>query len=175
MLVERGPAPEILGRNINPYILQFGFRNDRLWQGVAELQVLQTDISDILQVAGLRCRLQGSIIAGITGQISIRIVFCTIIALMLSRHVVIRAVILSPENTFRTGIPILFTHPLEEGGKEEVVPVTGKVDAIRIARQRISDHGLVTVVVHGIIAVVDHMVTVQVLDLHISRIGDALG
>ena len=47
MLVERGPAPEILGRNINPYILQFGFRNDRLWQGVAELQVLQTDISDI--------------------------------------------------------------------------------------------------------------------------------
>ena len=66
MLVERGPAPEILGRNINPYILQFGFRNDRLWQGVAELQVLQTDISDILQVAGLRCRLQGSIIAGIT-------------------------------------------------------------------------------------------------------------
>ena len=94
---------------------------------------------------------------------------------MPSRHVVIRAVILSPENTFRTGIPILFTHPLEEGGKEEVVPVTGKVDAIRIARQRISDHGLVTVVVHGIIAVVDHMVTVQVLDLHISRIGDALG
>ena len=63
---------------------------------------------------------------------------------MPSRHVVIRAVILSPENTFRTGIPILFTHPLEEGGKEEVVPVTGKVDAIRIARQRISDHGLAT-------------------------------
>ena len=94
---------------------------------------------------------------------------------MPSRHVVIRAVILSPENTFRTGIPILFSHTLEEGGKEEVVPVTGKVDAIRIARQRISDHGLVTVVVHGIIAVVDHMVTVQVLDLHISRIGDALG
>ena len=72
-------------------------------------------------------------------------------------------------------MPILFSHTLEEGGKEEVVPVTGKVDAIRIARQRISDHGLVAVVIHCVITVVDHMVAVQVLDLHVSRIGDALG
>ena len=65
MLVERGPAPEVLCRDVNPYVLQLGFRDDRLRQGIAELQVLQTDISDILQVAGLRRRLQRSIIASI--------------------------------------------------------------------------------------------------------------
>lgn len=86
MLVERGPAPEVLCRDVNPYVLQLGFRDDRLRQGIAELQVLQTDISDILQVAGLRCRLQRSIIASIAGQVSIRIVFRPIIALMPSRQ-----------------------------------------------------------------------------------------
>ena len=94
---------------------------------------------------------------------------------MPSRHVIVRAIILSPENTFRTRIPVLFPHTLEESGKEEVVPVTGKVDAIRIARQRISDYGLVAVVVYSVIAVIDHMVAIQVLDLHISRISDTLG
>ena len=90
------------------------------------------------------------------------------------RQVVVRTVVLSPEDTFATRVPVLFSDTLEEGRDEEVVPVAAQVQAVGEAGQTVTDNGFIAMVGQSIVSIINDTITIQVFDLDVARISDVL-
>src|SRR6185437_2317148 len=178
-LEHRRVRPDIIAGNIEPDSRQMSTLNQTRRQVIADLYILQPDISCILQVFGLRSvELARAVLRLITtqpGEIGIGIVVRPLFANLVLRILVVRPIVLPPEYVGLTaGPPVALGDTLEERADKEVIPVGGKIETKRITGQRITDDPAVTRVALRIGALVDDAVGVKIFELDITRPPDII-
>ena len=132
-------------------LLHDAFRN-----GIAESEVLQTAVSDILEISVIY-RTQSTVflhgyISARTREIRIRIFLRPHLVHEICRNECsIRSRIRTPEKfRLRIRIPIHVSYTLQEDGEVESEPACAKIDTILVSRLGISQFLEVTMIVKGI-------------------------
>src|ERR1700761_9505847 len=124
-------------------------------QIITELKILQPVEGGILQIFRLSgIQFAGTILGLITtqsGKVSIGIVIRPLLAYLVLRILIIRTIVLSPENIgLGAGPPITLGNTLEERPDKEVVPVCTKIESKSITGQRVTDDLAVAGITLGI-------------------------
>ena len=90
------------------------------------------------------------------------------------RNLVVGTVVHAPEKALVAGEPLLPAHAVEQRREEKAVPVGIERNGIDVTRLGIADNLPIARIVDRAAAAVDGVVTVQVLEAHVARIGDVL-
>ena len=153
--------------------LQTDMTYPSLRQVVTDLYVLQPQISHILQISriGIFVAFVENLIAGsIARKISARIIFGPIVALHPFRHLIVFAVILSPERALTGRVPVLFAYSLKERAQINAIPISIEPEAIDISGLRVSYHFTVTRIIYRILSTRDVAISIEILHTNIARI-----
>ena len=90
------------------------------------------------------------------------------------RNLVVGTVVHAPEKALVAGEPLLPAHAVEQRREEKAVPVGIERNGIDVTRLGIADNLPIARIVDRAAATVDGVVTVQILEAHVTRIGDVL-
>src|SRR5690606_28610058 len=152
------------------------FGDESLRNGIAELEIPQSDIGDILQISIVRYIENTSAslgnIAYQARQIGIEVseFFPEHIGFMPAGVGVIGSIVLPPETSFGRRIPVLFHDPLEEGSQEEIIPISREVYSVAITVFGVSNDGFIPGISDAVQPMIDDIITVEVFKFKVAGI-----
>lgn len=167
---------EVFKRHVHAQVVDVSLLHPLLREGVAEVDVLHTQVSHVEQILALSLHGEACVAAAevpSTGIVGVGVVFCPVVLTEGLRHGAFLGVPAGDGEL--TGTPDLALADALAVDREVKALVVGtQTEAILVARCRVADNLQVAVVAVGVVAVVDVAVAVEVNKLDVAGRADEL-